>query len=154
MTVQTFPSRCRTGALTTSASGLSCCWTRPVDLAAAAALALVVTNDRVAPLYLERCVPHCAVHHAQVEVVVLPDGEEHKSWTSLQTVIDALLERQADRKTVLYALGGGVIGDLTGFAAAIYMRGVPFVQVPTTLLAQVDSSVGARRPSTTRWART
>ncbi len=108
------------------------------------ALALVVTNDRVAPLYLERVRAALRVHHAQVEVVVLPDGEEHKSWTSLQTVIDALLERQADRKTVLYALGGGVIGDLTGFAASIYMRGVPFVQVPTTLLAQVDSSVGGK----------
>lgn len=68
--------------------------------------------------------------------------------------MDHLLARAADRKTVLFALGGGVIGDMTGFAAAIYMRGVPFVQVPTTLLAQVDSSVGARPPSTIRAART
>jgi 3-dehydroquinate synthase len=65
-----------------------------------------------------------------------------------------LLGQAVTAKTVLFALGGGVVGDMTGFAAASYMRGVPFVQVPTTLLAQVDSSVGARRPSTTRWART
>ena len=70
--------------------------------------------------------------------------EQHKNWASLDRVIDHLLAGAADRKTVLYALGGGVIGDLTGFAAAIYMRGVPFVQVPTTLLSQVDSSVGGK----------
>jgi 3-dehydroquinate synthase len=74
----------------------------------------------------------------------LPDGEEHKTWQTLNLIFDALLQNAADRKTVLYALGGGVVGDMTGFAAASYMRGVPFVQVPTTLLAQVDSSVGGK----------
>ncbi|MBO9686982.1 3-dehydroquinate synthase [Roseateles chitosanitabidus] len=106
--------------------------------------ALIVTNDLVAPLYLERLTRQLSTHYANVESVVLPDGEQHKSWESLDRVIDHLLAGAADRKTVLYALGGGVIGDLTGFAAAIYMRGVPFVQVPTTLLAQVDSSVGGK----------
>jgi 3-dehydroquinate synthase len=76
--------------------------------------------------------------------VTLPDGEEFKSWATLNLIFDALLERGCDRKTVLFALGGGVVGDMTGFAAASYMRGVPFVQVPTTLLAQVDSSVGGK----------
>jgi 3-dehydroquinate synthase len=76
--------------------------------------------------------------------VVLPDGEEHKNWQTLNLIFDALLQHGCDRKTVLFALGGGVVGDMTGFAAASYMRGVPFVQVPTTLLAQVDSSVGGK----------
>jgi 3-dehydroquinate synthase len=76
--------------------------------------------------------------------IELPDGEQHKDWSSLDAVFDRLLAEGCDRKTVLFALGGGVIGDLTGFAAACYMRGVPFVQVPTTLLAQVDSSVGGK----------
>jgi len=76
--------------------------------------------------------------------IVLPDGEEHKNWHSLMQVFDALLANKCDRKTTLVALGGGVIGDLTGYAAASYMRGVPFVQIPTTLLAQVDSSVGGK----------
>jgi len=76
--------------------------------------------------------------------VVLPDGEEFKNWSSLMLIFDALLENKADRKTTLIALGGGVIGDLTGYAAASYMRGVDFIQVPTTLLSQVDSSVGGK----------
>ena len=76
--------------------------------------------------------------------VVLPDGEAHKDWPTLNLIFDALLAHGCDRKTVLFALGGGVVGDMTGFAAACYMRGVPFVQVPTTLLAQVDSSVGGK----------
>ena len=109
-----------------------------------AAVALIVTNDTIAPLYLERLKSQLAPLYRRVEAVVLPDGEQHKSWASLDQVIDHLLAGAADRKTVLFALGGGVIGDLTGFAAAIYMRGVPFVQVPTTLLAQVDSSVGGK----------
>jgi len=109
-----------------------------------AAVALIVTNEVVAPLYLEGLKRQLAPHYARVDAVVLPDGEQHKSWESLDVVIDHLLSGAADRKTVLFALGGGVIGDLTGFAAAIYMRGVPFVQVPTTLLAQVDSSVGGK----------
>lgn len=109
-----------------------------------ATAALIVTNELVAPLYLERLKRQLSAQYARVDAVVLPDGEQHKSWESLDRVIDHLLAEAADRKTVLYALGGGVIGDLTGFAAAIYMRGVPFVQVPTTLLAQVDSSVGGK----------
>ncbi|MBZ0226793.1 MAG: 3-dehydroquinate synthase, partial [Comamonas sp.] len=80
----------------------------------------------------------------KVWVLELPDGEAFKDWETLNRIFNALLEHQCDRKTVLYALGGGVIGDMTGFAAACYMRGVPFVQVPTTLLAQVDSSVGGK----------
>ncbi len=76
--------------------------------------------------------------------VVLPDGEAHKDWETLNRIFDALLTERADRKTTLIALGGGVIGDMTGFAAACYMRGVPFIQVPTTLLSQVDSSVGGK----------
>ena len=77
-------------------------------------------------------------------MVSLPDGEVFKDWRTLNLIFDALLERACDRKTVLFALGGGVVGDMTGFAAASYMRGVPFVQVPTTLLSQVDSSVGGK----------
>jgi 3-dehydroquinate synthase len=80
----------------------------------------------------------------KVLLVTLPDGETHKDWPTLQLIFDALLENGCDRKTVMFALGGGVVGDMTGFAAASYMRGVPFVQVPTTLLAQVDSSVGGK----------
>jgi shikimate kinase/3-dehydroquinate synthase len=80
----------------------------------------------------------------QVTTVVLPDGEEEKNWANLMCIFDVLLAEKCDRKTTLLALGGGVIGDMTGFAAATYMRGVPFVQMPTTLLAQVDSSVGGK----------
>jgi 3-dehydroquinate synthase len=79
-----------------------------------------------------------------VELVVLPDGESFKHWQTLNLIFDAMLAKGCDRKTVLFALGGGVVGDMTGFAAASYMRGVPFVQVPTTLLSQVDSSVGGK----------
>jgi len=106
--------------------------------------ALIVTNETVAPLYLERLKAQLAAVHAKVDAVILPDGEQHKDWASLNAIIDRLLGSASDRKTLLYALGGGVIGDMTGFAAAIYVRGVPFVQVPTTLLAQVDSSVGGK----------
>lgn len=106
--------------------------------------ALVVTNVTVAPLYAAQLQQALANRHKVIRVVALPDGEEHKNWQTLNLIFDALLENAADRKTVLYALGGGVVGDMTGFAAASYMRGVPFVQVPTTLLAQVDSSVGGK----------
>jgi len=106
--------------------------------------AAVVTNTTVAPLYLDTVCRHLAAAGKQVTTVVLPDGEEEKNWSSLMRVFDVLLSEKCDRKTTLIALGGGVIGDLTGFAAASYMRGVPFVQVPTTLLAQVDSSVGGK----------
>ena len=110
----------------------------------AAAAALIVTNTTVAPLYAQRL--RCALEgrYRAVHEVVLPDGEEHKDWPTLNQVFDTLLARGCDRKTVLFALGGGVVGDMAGFAAACYMRGVPFVQVPTTLLAQVDSSVGGK----------
>ncbi len=109
-----------------------------------AAQALIVSNTTVAPLYAARLQQALAGRFKKVLCVELPDGEQHKSWQSLNQIFDALLEQQCDRKTVLFALGGGVVGDITGFAAACYMRGVPFVQVPTTLLAQVDSSVGGK----------
>ncbi|MES2319749.1 MAG: bifunctional shikimate kinase/3-dehydroquinate synthase AroKB [Pseudomonadota bacterium] len=104
----------------------------------------IVTNTTVAPLYLEQVAAPLRDAGREVVPVVLPDGEEYKNWASLMQVFDALLASKCDRKTTLVALGGGVIGDLTGFAAASYMRGVPFVQIPTTLLSQVDSSVGGK----------
>ena len=106
--------------------------------------ALIVTNTTVGPLYTAQLKQALAAHHKLVIDVELPDGEQHKDWPALNQIFTTLLEHSCDRKTVLYALGGGVIGDMTGFAAACYMRGVPFVQVPTTLLAQVDSSVGGK----------
>ncbi|MBL0422327.1 3-dehydroquinate synthase [Ramlibacter sp. AW1] len=106
--------------------------------------ALIVTNTTVGPLYAEGLRVALQDRYDRVSTLALPDGEEHKNWETLQSIFDALLERGSDRGTVLYALGGGVVGDITGFAAACYMRGVPFVQVPTTLLAQVDSSVGGK----------
>ncbi|WP_343584044.1 bifunctional shikimate kinase/3-dehydroquinate synthase AroKB [Herbaspirillum sp.] len=106
--------------------------------------AAIVTNDKVGPLYLDKVSRALRAAGKQVTEIVLPDGEEHKNWSSLMRIFDALLTEKCDRKTTLVALGGGVIGDLTGFAAASYMRGVPFVQVPTTLLSQVDSSVGGK----------
>lgn len=109
-----------------------------------AATALIVTNDVVAPLYLNTLKQALSGQYSQVHEVVLPDGEAHKDWQTLNLIFDTLLQRGCDRKTVLFALGGGVVGDMTGFAAASYMRGVPFVQVPTTLLSQVDSSVGGK----------
>ena len=104
----------------------------------------IVTNTTVAPLYLEKVAAPLRAAGREVVEIILPDGEEHKNWQSLMQVFDALLANKCDRKTTLVALGGGVIGDLTGYAAASYMRGVPFVQIPTTLLAQVDSSVGGK----------
>lgn len=104
----------------------------------------IVTNTTVAPLYLASVEKALVDAGRQVMSIVLPDGEEHKNWASLMSIFDALLAARCDRKTTLLALGGGVVGDLTGFAAASYMRGVPFVQLPTTLLAQVDSSVGGK----------
>jgi len=110
----------------------------------AAAAALIVTNKTVAPLYLQTLQGALAGKYSQVHAEVLPDSEEYKTWQTLNLIFDALLKNGCDRKTMLFALGGGVVGDMTGFAAACYMRGVPFVQVPTTLLAQVDSSVGGK----------
>lgn len=102
----------------------------------------VVTNETVAPLYLQQLID--TLDGFTVLPIVLPDGEEFKTWEVLQRIFDALLEARHDRKTTLIALGGGVIGDMTGFAAASYQRGVDFIQVPTTLLSQVDSSVGGK----------
>jgi 3-dehydroquinate synthase len=109
-----------------------------------AAAAVVVTNTTVAPLYLQPLRHALQPRFAAIHEVLLPDGEAFKDWQTLNRIFDALLEHGCDRKTVLFALGGGVVGDMTGFAAACYMRGIPFVQVPTTLLAQVDSSVGGK----------
>ena len=109
-----------------------------------ASQALIVSNVTVAPLYADRLKAQLQQRYARVEVLQLPDGEAHKNWNTLQTIFDALMQNGADRKTVLFALGGGVVGDMTGYAAASFMRGVPFVQVPTTLLSQVDSSVGGK----------
>ena len=102
----------------------------------------IVTNAVVAPLYLGKV--QRAVKGARVTEIIIPDGEQAKSWQTLNTVFDALLNARCGRDTLLIALGGGVVGDLAGFAAAVYQRGVPFLQVPTTLLAQVDSSVGGK----------
>ena len=103
---------------------------------------LVVTNEVVAPLYLNTLL--AALAPLQVESLVLPDGEQFKNLDTFNQVMGTLLAGNHGRDTTLIALGGGVIGDLTGFAAACYQRGVPFIQVPTTLLAQVDSSVGGK----------
>jgi 3-dehydroquinate synthase len=104
--------------------------------------AAVITDRVVAPLYLEKVKK--ALAGARLTEVILPQGERTKNWETLNQVFDALLAARCGRDTLIIALGGGVIGDLAGFAAAIYQRGVPFVQVPTTLLAQVDSSVGGK----------
>lgn len=117
---------------------------RTYEILPKAESAVVVSNTTVAPLYAAQLVRALCSHYATVLVVDLPDGESYKDWKTLQLIFDALLKNGCDRKTVLFALGGGVVGDMTGFAAASYMRGIPFVQVPTTLLAQVDSSVGGK----------
>ena len=109
-----------------------------------ASTALIVSNTTVAPLFASRLTQAISTRYERILVLRLPDGEEFKTWETLQKIFDTLLSAGCDRKTVLFALGGGVVGDMTGFAAASYMRGVPFVQVPTTLLAQVDSSVGGK----------
>ncbi|MCB1877058.1 MAG: iron-containing alcohol dehydrogenase, partial [Chromatiales bacterium] len=103
---------------------------------------LVVSNETVAPLYLDRVM--AALAGFQVESVILPDGEQYKNLEVLNRIFDRLLELRFDRRATIIALGGGVIGDMAGFAAACYQRGVPFIQVPTTLLSQVDSSVGGK----------
>ena len=102
----------------------------------------IVTDDTVAPLYLQRLCQTLSGY--SVMPVVLPTGEAFKNWSTLQQIFDALLGARHDRRTTLIALGGGVIGDMTGFAAACYQRGVDFIQIPTTLLSQVDSSVGGK----------
>jgi 3-dehydroquinate synthase len=104
----------------------------------------IVSNETVAPLYLERLSGPLRAAGVRITEIILPDGESHKNWETLNLIFDGLLANRCDRSTTVIALGGGVIGDLAGFAAASYQRGVPFIQVPTTLLAQVDSSVGGK----------
>ena len=104
----------------------------------------IVTNTTVAPLYAARLTKTLKTFGKVVRTITLPDGESYKDWKNLQLIFDDLLKFGADRQTMLVALGGGVIGDMTGFAAASFMRGIRFIQVPTTLLAQVDSSVGGK----------
>ena len=103
---------------------------------------LIVSNETVAPLYQDAVLANLA--GKKVSTIELPDGEAHKSIGTMQTILDKLVETGANRDTTVVALGGGVVGDIAGFAAACYMRGVSFIQVPTTLLAQVDSSVGGK----------
>ena len=104
----------------------------------------IVSNTTVAPLYAERLTKTLKQFGKPVRTITLPDGESYKYWKNLQLIFDDLLKYGADRQTMLVALGGGVIGDMTGFAAASFMRGIRFIQVPTTLLSQVDSSVGGK----------
>jgi 3-dehydroquinate synthase len=104
----------------------------------------IVTNTTVAPLYLDVLRQSLQAEGVTVIAIILPDGEAYKNTETLNKIYDALLENRCERSTTLIALGGGVIGDLTGYAAATYLRGVPFIQIPTTLLSQVDSSVGGK----------
>ncbi|HMV92830.1 MAG TPA: 3-dehydroquinate synthase [Thauera aminoaromatica] len=104
----------------------------------------IVTNEVVGPLYLERLRAGLEDAGVRTAAVVLPDGEAHKDWETLARIFDMLLAERCERSTTLVALGGGVVGDMGGFAAACYQRGMPFIQVPTTLLSQVDSSVGGK----------
>ncbi|MBI2291100.1 MAG: 3-dehydroquinate synthase, partial [Betaproteobacteria bacterium] len=104
----------------------------------------LITDTTVAALYLDVVADALGAAGVSVTKVVVPTGEQHKDWHNLNAVFDTLLANHCERKTTLVALGGGVIGDLAGFAAATYLRGVPFIQLPTTLLAQVDSSVGGK----------
>ncbi|MBK7491304.1 MAG: 3-dehydroquinate synthase [Nitrosomonas sp.] len=104
----------------------------------------IVSNSTIAPLYLEKLQTALEKQGVRTMPIILPDGETHKNWETLNIIFDALLKNHCERNTTILALGGGVVGDLTGFAAATYLRGVPFIQIPTTLLAQVDSSVGGK----------
>jgi 3-dehydroquinate synthase len=103
---------------------------------------MIVTNDVVAPLYLKRC--RETLKTFQIDEIILPDGEKHKNLATFETILSALLANKHARDTTIIALGGGVIGDMAGFAAACYQRGISFIQVPTTVLSQVDSSVGGK----------
>ncbi|HWI38949.1 MAG TPA: 3-dehydroquinate synthase, partial [Burkholderiales bacterium] len=114
------------------------------ELYAVRGVAAIVTNAVVAPLYLPRVRKAIESSGARVTEVVVPDGEQAKGWETLNGVFDRLLQARLGRDAVIVALGGGVVGDLAGFAAATYQRGIDFIQVPTTLLAQVDSSVGGK----------
>lgn len=106
--------------------------------------AAIITNSTIAPLYLAPLTRALEQRDVKAVSVTLPDGEAYKNWETLNRILDALIEHRCERGTALIALGGGVIGDLAGFAAAVYQRGVPYIQVPTTLLAQVDSAVGGK----------
>ena len=104
----------------------------------------LISNDTVAPLYFDQVRGALEAAGVRVTAIVLPDGEQYKDWLTLNRIFDGLLEDRCERSTTLLALGGGVIGDMAGFAASAFQRGVPFVQMPTTLLSQVDSSVGGK----------
>ena len=104
----------------------------------------IVTNTTVAPLYLEKIAAPLRAQGVSIIPIVLPDGEQYKNAEVLNTIYDALLTNRCERSTTLIALGGGVVGDMCGYAAATFLRGVPFIQIPTTLLSQVDSSVGGK----------
>ena len=104
--------------------------------------AMVISNETIAPIYMDKV--KSALESYQVDTATLPDGEQHKNLETLNLIFTALLESTHSRRTTLFALGGGVIGDMVGFAAASYQRGVDFIQLPTTLLSQVDSSVGGK----------
>ncbi len=106
--------------------------------------ALIVSNDTVAPLYLEAVKQALNSKQIHQDKIILADGEQHKTMASVETILDLLLSSRHDRRSTIIALGGGVIGDIAGFAASIYQRGVNFIQIPTTLLSQVDSSVGGK----------
>ncbi len=106
--------------------------------------AVIISNTTVAHLYANQLKTSLQNKYHDVHIIVVQDGESYKTWETLNYIFDELLKLSCDRKTTLFALGGGVVGDMTGFAASCYMRGIPFVQVPTTLLAQVDSSVGGK----------
>ena len=109
-----------------------------------ASSAVIVSNETVGALYAQPLASALLPLCPKVEIVLVRDGEEFKTWQTLQEIVDGLVDARADRGSIVFALGGGVVGDLAGFAAACYMRGVGLVQVPTTLLAQVDSSVGGK----------
>ncbi len=111
----------------------------------------IVTNPTVAPLHLERVL--ASLEAPRIEVIEVPDGEEYKTMDTVLGILDRLFEARFDRQSLLIALGGGVIGDMTGFAASLYQRGIGFVQMPTTLLSQVDASVGGKTGVNTRWGK-
>ncbi|MEA2027541.1 MAG: 3-dehydroquinate synthase family protein, partial [Campylobacterota bacterium] len=102
----------------------------------------VITNETIAPLHLDNLLDHLKA--PQVTVVTIKDGEEYKNMETIEEILNQLFENRLDRKSTLIALGGGVIGDMTGFCASLYQRGIEFVQIPTTLLSQVDASVGGK----------
>ena len=104
----------------------------------------IVTNNIVEPLYLSPLLQVLKARSVEAVTIQIADGEAHKTWSTLNTIFDALLQNRCERGTTIIALGGGVVGDIAGFAAAVYQRGVPFIQIPTTLLAQVDSAVGGK----------